>query len=257
MFKTLYGKLSAVLLLLFFGIGVLFVVLTLFTTRAHLQEMTQKLNQSLARHIASETPLIKDGRIKEGAIQEVFHMLMVVHPGIEVYLLDKKGGILTYSAPPGKVKRESVSLSPLKMFLDGRETFPILGDDPRSPEKRKVFSVATVPPEGPAEGYLYVILGGEEYDTVSRMLEGSYIVKLSMWIAGGGVLFALLAGLLLFYRITYRHRRLATAVEAFQQSGFSTYPDFAGRFDAGKGDEIERLGAAFARMANRDRKSVV
>jgi signal transduction histidine kinase len=250
-FKTLYGKLSAVLLLLFFGIGVLFVVLTLFTTRVHLQETTQKLNQSLARHIASDTPLIKDGRIEEDAIQEVFHMLMVVHPGIEVYLLDKKGGILAYSAPPGKVKREGVSLTPLKMFLDGEETFPILGDDPRSPERRKVFSVATVPPEGPAEGYLYVILGGEEYDTVSRMLEGSYIVKLSMWIAGGGVLFALLAGLLLFYRITYRHRRLATAVEAFQQSGFSTYPDFAGRFDAGKGDEIERLGAAFARMANR------
>ncbi|NNF84861.1 MAG: HAMP domain-containing protein, partial [Deltaproteobacteria bacterium] len=251
MFKTLYGKLSAVLLLLFFGIGVLFVVLTLFTTRVHLQEMTQKLNRSLARHIASETPLIKDGRIEEEAIQEVFHMLMVVHPGIEVYLLDKKGGILTYSAPPGKVQREGVSLTPLKMFLDGKETFPILGDDPRSPERRKVFSVATVPPEGPVEGYLYVILGGEEYDTVSRMLEGSYIVKLSVWIAGGGVLFALLAGLLLFYRITYRHRRLATAVEAFQQSGFSTYPDFAGRFDAGKGDEIERLGAAFARMANR------
>jgi signal transduction histidine kinase len=250
-FRTLYGKLSAVLLLLFVGIGVLFVVLTLFTTRVHLQEMTQKLNRSLARHIASETPLIKDGRIEEGAIQEVFHMLMVVHPGIEVYLLDREGVILAYSAPPGKVKRETVSLTPLQMFLDGEETFPILGDDPRSPERRKVFSVATVPPEGPAEGYLYVILGGEEYDTVSRMLEGSYIVKLSIWIAGGGVLFALLAGLLLFYRITYRHRRLATAVEAFQQSGFSAYPDISGRFDAGKGDEIERLGAAFSRMANR------
>ncbi len=251
MFRTLYGKLSAVLLLLFVGIGVLFIVLTLFTTRVHLQEMTQKLNRSLARHIASENPLIRNGRVEEGTAREIFHMLMVVHPGIEVYLLDGEGQILAYSAPPGKVKRKAVSLLPVKKFLNGKASFPILGDDPRNPLGRKVFSVSPVPPDGPPEGYLYVILGGEEYDTVSRMLEGSYIVKLSMWIAGGGVLFALLTGLLLFYRITYRHRRLATAVEAFQRSGFSTPQEFMGRFDAGKGDEIERLGAAFARMAKR------
>ncbi len=251
MFRTLYGKLSAVLLLLFIGIGVLFILLTLFTNRVHLQEVTQKLNRSLARHIASDTSLIQDGRAKEDAIREIFHMLMAVHPGIEVYLLDKGGGILAYSAPPGKVKRERVSLGPLEMFLDGSKPFPILGDDPRSPERRKVFSVAPVPPEGPAEGYLYVILGGEEYDTVSQMLEGSYIVQLSIWVAGGGVLFALLTGLLLFYRLTYRHRRLARAVEAFQQDGFSSSPDILKRLDTGKGDEIERLGAAFARMADR------
>jgi signal transduction histidine kinase len=250
-FRTLYGKLSAVLLLLFFGIGILFILLTLFTTRVHLQEMTQKLNRSLARHIASETRLIQDGRVENDAVREIFHMLMVVHPGIEVYLLDKEGGILSYSAPPGKVKRERVSLKPLETFLEGTKSFPILGDDPRSPETRKVFSVAPVPPEGPVEGYLYVILGGEEYDTVSRMLEGSYIVQLSIWVAGGGVLFALLTGLLLFYRLTYRHRRLTRAVEAFQQDGFSSSPHILGRFDAGKGDEIERLGAAFSRMADR------
>jgi len=250
-FKTLYGKLSAVLLLLFFGIGILFVLLTLFTTRVHLQEMTQKLNRSLAKHIASETPLIENGRVKEGAIGQTFHMLMAVHPGIEVYLLDKEGGILAYSAPPGKVKRERVSLSPLKKFLNETEGLPILGDDPRNPERRKIFSVAPVPPEGPVEGYLYVILSGEEVDTVSRMLQGSYILRLSTFAAAGGVLFAFLTGLLLFYRLTYRHRRLAKAVEEFQQSGFSDDPKFFGRFDEGKGDEIELLGAAFRQMADR------
>jgi two-component system OmpR family sensor kinase len=250
-FKTLYGKLSAVLLLLFLGIGILFVLLTLFTTRGHLQEMNQKLNRSLAGHIASETPLIKDARVDEGAIREIFHMLMVVNPGIEVYLLGKDGSILSYSAPPGKVKRTRVSLAPLVEFLKGTKAFPILGDDPRDPRKRKIFSVAPVHPVGPAEGYLYVILGGEEYDTVSRMLHGSYIAQLGVGAVGGGVLFALLAGLFLFYRLTYRHRRLAKAVESFQQSGFSNYPEILGRFSVGKGDEIERLGATFAQMAGR------
>ena len=35
----------------------------LFTVRVHLQEMTQKLNHSLARHIAAENPLIEGGRV--------------------------------------------------------------------------------------------------------------------------------------------------------------------------------------------------
>lgn len=251
MFKTLYGKLTAVLLLLFLGIGILFVLLTLFTTRGHLQEMNQKLNRSLAGHIASETPLIKDARVNERAIREIFHMLMAVNPGIEVYLLDKNGAILSYSALPGKVKRTRVSLAPLGEFLKGTKAFPILGDDPRDPRKRKVFSVAPVPPAGPAEGYLYVILGGEEYDTVSRMLQGSYIAQLSIWAVGGGVLFALLAGLFLFYRLTHRHRSLAEAVESFQKSGFSNYPEILDRLNVGIGDEIERLGSTFARMAER------
>jgi two-component system OmpR family sensor kinase len=251
-FKTLYGKLSAVLFLLFLAVGILFVLLTLFTTRVYLQEMTQKLNRSLAGHIASETPLLKGGRVNEDAAGGLFHMVMAVHPGIEVYLLDRDGRILAYSAPPGKVKRTRVSLAPVNAFLRGTAAFPILGDDPRSPDRRKVFSVATVPPQGPVEGYLYVILGGEAYDTVSRMLRGSYIVRLSTWAAGGGVLFALLAGLLLFHRLTYRHRRLARAVETFQRSGFSEYPDSLGTIDEGTaGDEIERLRSAFARMAER------
>lgn len=251
MFRTLYGKLSAVLVLLFFGIGILFVLLTLFTTRVHLQEMTQKLNHSLARHIAAENSLIEGGRVRDGAIREIFHMLMAVHPGIEVYLLDREGRILSYSAPPGKVKLDRVSLAPLQRFLAGKDAFPILGDDPRSPDRRKVFSVAPVPSEGPVEGYLYVILSGEEFETVSRMLQGSYIVRLSTWAAAGGILFALLTGLLLFYRLTWRHRKLARAVEEFQRSGFSDPPGIEGRFDVGKGDEIERLGAAFAEMAER------
>jgi len=250
-FRTLYGKLSAVLVLLFFGMGILFVLLTLFTTRVHLQEMTQKLNLSLAKHIAAEHRLIEGGRVQDHAIGEIFHMLMAVHPGIEVYLLGKEGEILSYSAPPGRVKRNRVNLAPLRRFLAGKAVFPILGDDPRSHSKRKIFSVAPVPAVGPVEGYLYVILSGEEFETVSRMLQGSYIVQLSTWAAAGGVLFALATGLLLFYRITYRHRRLAATVEEFQRSGFNIPPGIEERPGAGRGDEIDRLEAAFAEMAER------
>jgi signal transduction histidine kinase len=40
-------------------------------------------------------------------------------------------------------------------------------------------------------------------------------------------------------------------VESFQESDFSNYPEILDRFSVGKGDEIERLGTTFARMAGR------
>ena len=231
MFRTLYGKLSAVLLALFLLIGALFVALTLYTTRVHLQEANQRLNRDLARHIASGTELFEGGRVRPEAAHSLFDMLMSVHPAIEVYLLDPAGRILAYSAPSGKVKREQVSLGPVRRFLEGTAAFPIVGDDPRDPARRKTFSAAPIPPVGAPQGYLYIILGGEEADSVSQMLEGSYILRLSLQIGVASLLFALLAGLLLFYRLTVRYRRLASAVGV-----------------SGKGDEIDRLANAFTRM---------
>jgi two-component system OmpR family sensor kinase len=251
MFRNLYCGLAAVLLGLFCLIGVLYVLLTFYTTRMYFQEVNQKLNRTLAQHLVSEKILMKDGRVDEAALQDIFHMLMVVNPGIEVYLLDPKGAILAFSAPPGKVKRRTVSLKPLKRFLDGTSSFPILGDDPRDPKLEKVFSVTPISVKGGIQGYVYVILGGEEFDTVAQMLRGSYIIRLSVWAAAGGLLFVLLASLLLFNRMTQRLRRLTTAMETFRQRDFSEPPVFLSRFRAGSGNEIDRLGTIFMHMADR------
>jgi two-component system OmpR family sensor kinase len=250
MFKTLYYKLAAVLLGLFLLIGILYILLTLYTTRLYFQEVNQRLNRTLADNLATENILMEGGRIDEKALQDIFHMLMVVNPGIEVYLLDPNGNIMAFSAPPGKVKRRKVSLEPLKSFLNKTTAFPIMGDDPRDPERKKVFSVAPVPLKGQIEGYLYIILGGEKLDTAAEMLQGSYILRLSLWAAAGGLVFALLAGLLLFFRMTLRLRRLTADMEAFRQSDFSERPDFLS-FKGNSRDEIDRLGLIFAQMADR------
>ena len=256
MFKTLYGKLAAVLLGLFCLIGVLATLLTLYTTRLYLQEVNQKLNRTLAEHMVSEKILMQAGQVNEDALTEIFHMLMVINPNIEVYLLDANGVILTFSAPPGKVKRHHVSLDPLKRFLRGAEAFPILGDDPRDLERKKVFSVSPIPLNGPLEGYLYVILGGEEYDSAIQMLQGSYILRLSAWAVAGGVLFSALAGLLFFNLLTRRLRTLVSAVEAFTRSDFSAQLDTLPPLDARSRDEIDQLGTIFNQMADRIRQQV-
>ena len=250
MIKNLYTRLAAVLLGLFLIVGVLYIVLTVYTTRLYFQEVNQKLNHILAQHLVSEHILLKNGRVDEKALQDIFRMLMVVNPVIEVYLLDAKGTILSYSAPPGKVKRQSVSVDPIKRLLSGTSSFPVLGDDPRDLHQRKIFSAAPISRDGHMEGYLYIILGSEAFETEAEMLQGSYILRLSIWAVAGGLLFALLAALLLFNRMTRPLRQLAAHMESFRKSGFSESPHLPDRLRDLPDNEIARISAIFVQMAD-------
>ncbi|MHB1605107.1 MAG: sensor histidine kinase [Leptospirales bacterium] len=256
MFRTLYGKLVAILAGIFGLIGILTIILTFFSTRLYLAEVNQKLNRSLAENLVSDEVLLKNGRINPAALKDVFHMLMVINPSIEIYLLDPTGRILAYSAPKGKVKRERVSLEPVSLFLSKKATLPILGDDPRGSHRRKVFSVAPIMLDHRVAGYMYVILGGEEFDTVTHLLQNSYILRLSLWTAGASLLFAFLVGLILFRVITRRLARLAFEMDVFQKSDFSGEVAFMKRDDFFSGDEIDRLRETFHRMSDRIQQQV-
>ncbi len=251
MFKSLSVRLAAVLFGLFLLIGILYILLTLYTTRIYFQEVNQKLNRILAQHLVSERILLRNGRVDEKALTNIFHMLMVVNPVIEVYLLDRDGTIMAFSAPPGKVKRTSVDLGPVKRLLGGNAALPVLGDDPRDLREKKVFSASPIMHDGELQGYLYIILGGEAFESEAQMLRGSHILRLSIWAAAGGLLFALLAALLLFNRMTLRLRQLASAMEMFRQNDFSEPPQLLRRYPVRSGDEIDTIGTIFSQMAGR------
>ncbi len=88
MARTLYGKLVAALFALVATISVIYVALTVTTTRLYLQEVNQKLNQTLAASIVAETPLLQGGVVDQAAFEGLFHSLMVINPSIELYLID-------------------------------------------------------------------------------------------------------------------------------------------------------------------------
>jgi len=251
MFRSLYSKLAAVLAGLFFVLGLVFVGVTVFSTEMYQQEVNQKLNVKLAEQIVAEKILLKENRVNEEALEEIFHMLMVINPSIEVYLLNPEGNILAFSAPQGKVKRKRVDLEPVRRWLEGDMTIPLVGDDPRSSDRKKVFTAARIPEHGKLEGYLYVILGGEIYDSVVQRLKGSYILQLSAWMIGASLLFALSAGLILFAVLTGRLRRLANAVDTFKRGDSSEQIGFSAKEDERASDEIDRLGSTFREMAQR------
>lgn len=262
MFTTLYGKLAAVLFGLFCLIGAVAVLITLYTTRLYFQEISQKLNRTLAERMVSEQVLMQEGRINEEALKDIFHQLMVINPSIELYLLDAQGTILTFSAPAGKVKRQRIALEPLERFLSAAEDFPILGDDPRHLSRKKVFSVFPIETLGGSrEGYLYIILGGEEFDSVMQMLEESYILRLGVWTVGSILVMTILAGLLCLKLLMRKLQSLAIAMETFRHNEFPGQSDVVSRSKpqedaARQGDDIDGLEMTFRRMADLIRQQV-
>ncbi len=250
MIRTLYARLALVLVVLFISIGLLYALISTSSTRHYLQEVSQQFNKDLARNLVADRNLVEEGRLNEAALKETFHQYMVINPSIEIYLLDLAGNILSYSADPGKVKRRQVSLGPIRSFLSGDRGYPLLGDDPRSHDRRKAFSVTPVPSAENAQGYLYVVLRGEEYDSVDRMIQESYFLRLSGWAVVASLGFGLLVGLVVFHILTRRLHRLAAVMDAFQGSNFTAHLPYAGK-QAAAADEVDRLGATFDRMAER------
>ena len=249
MFRSLYSKLAAILTGLFGLVGLLFLAVTLFSTEMYQMEVNQGLNKFLARQIVSQKHLIQENRVNRAALEEIFHMLMVINPGIEIYLLNPEGDILAFSAPRGKVKRSRVDLKPIEKWLGDDSKTPLLGDNPRDPGGKKIFSAARIVDRGKLEGYLYVILGGEIYDSVVQKLKGSYILHLSVGMIVGSLIFALAAGLLLFALLTGRLRRLADRVDAFRKEGRLKGLEVVSGMDHRRADEIDRLALSFKQMA--------
>ncbi|MEW8363422.1 MAG: HAMP domain-containing sensor histidine kinase, partial [Candidatus Thiodiazotropha sp.] len=250
MFRTLYARLSLALIGLFLVTGLLYTLITTATTERYLQEITQHFNRDLAARIVADRGLVIAGEMDDKALKKTFSVYMDINPSIEIYLLDKEGNILAFSADPGKVKRKRVDLQPIQAFMDG-EGFPLLGDDPRSHERRKAFSVTPVPAGDMPAGYLYVVLRGEEYDNAEQAVEESYVLRYSASAVAVSLGFGLLTGLLLFHWLTRRVQRLSQVMSTFQQSDFTHHEPFAKAKKEPGGDEVDRLGAAFDEMAAR------
>ncbi len=245
----LYARLAFGLIVLVLALSALSVAVTLHAGRLYLLELNQRLNQELAANlIAGQHLRVREGQFDREALDAVFHTYMVVNPSIEVYLLNPQGRVLAYSAPPGKVKRQYVDIEPVHAFLHERGRRPILGDDPRQPGEHKVFSVAPVGPPDDPQGYLYVVLAGEQQTSIASTLQGSYILRLWLVALGTSASVAVLVGLLLLRLVTRRLRTLDRALQGFEAENFERFvppPDL----DTRSRDELGRLGGAFVRMA--------
>jgi len=254
--KTLYTRLSLALVLIITTVGGGFFLVVRWSTQQYYEELTQRLNASIAMYVTGQSQLIADARVDREQLEQLARRAMVINPSVEVYLLDTTGRILDHGLPPGEVRLDRVALGPVQALIAGQSGFPLRGTDPRNPGREKVFSAAPVVADGVLQGYLYVVLGGRQYDELAASLRGSYVLSLSIGAISALVLGASMVGLLVFALLTRRLKRLNRAVQAYTAS----HGDPARRQmalvslqqapDSGAGsDEIGRLGDAFVDMA--------
>ena len=258
MFKTLYSKLAATLIALMLGVGIFYALLSQSLYEQSYQSSNQQLNRNLAADLAREMKLIKDGRIDQDSMKEAFHVMMLVNPAIEIYFLDEVGNIVRFSADPGKIKRQKIDLTPVKRFISGEASFPLLGDDPRSNTNQKSFSVVALPSADKIEGYLYVVLQGSQYDQIQMHEQIQALETLGFTALAGSLLTGLTIGLILFYRLTRRIRKLNQSVDRFRENECSTLSKSrpVSSDEEKTGDEINQLSRSFDAMATRINEQV-
>ena len=255
--RTLFARLSAALLLVVAIIGGGFFMVEQISTRLYYEEITQRLNASIAMYVTGEMQLIEDGAVNEDALTLLAQRAMIINPTVEIYLLNTKGLIIAHAMPPESIQSDRVALEPVQKLMAGKTEMPLRGTDPRNRDRQKIFSAHPVMHNDALQGYLYAILGGQKYDELADSVRGSYVQKLSLGALVAIVLAAFLVGLLVFGLLTRRLAALTSDVQRFTDSGFDPEQVEAlasSSPEPGKQDEIGQLRAAFSGMANKIRE---
>ncbi|MFW2373726.1 MAG: sensor histidine kinase [Gammaproteobacteria bacterium] len=251
MFKinSLYAKLAIGLATSLLLVGLFYTLFVIFMAEKLSQSTQQNLNQHLAAQLVADKKIVHEGRIDKKAMKQTFMQYMTINPSIEIYYLDLAGNIISYSAEPGKVKRESVSLAPIQAFINGHELYPLLGDDPRAHDRQKPFSVTPIPNENNPQGYLYVVLQGEEFAAAYEKQTQNTFLTLSLMVLAGSLLLGLFIGLFVFNRLTLRLKHLQDKVKRFANDDFQNPAIFEQLHSAQQpGDEIAQLQDHIATM---------
>ncbi len=228
-FNSLFWKISAVFLIVLVILTGIYMYISVRTAEMYYQETNQKLDAEIAPHIAAENQCFVDGKANTENLKDVFHSIMIINPSLEVYLLDKDGKILTYFAPNKVVRLKYVSLDPIKEFISGKDKPFVLGPDPRNADRRKAFSAAKVYEGDIFRGYIYVILGGEEYDNATQLVFGSYILRLGLESMGITLIGVAIISLIALGFITRNMRKIVEVIREFKNGKLNARIKLKGR----------------------------
>jgi signal transduction histidine kinase len=246
--RSFTRRLSWALAALLLAYGAFVALLGAVISQQHGQETLQRLSHGLAGHIVGHWPEIAApdrDQADRAAREALLAMLMVVNPGVQVYVLDADGRVKDYLGEPGMVRQFQVDLVAVRAFLQGAR-LPIRGTDPMDGSASRLFSVAMFPPRAGdtrPPGYLYVVLDGSARQAVAGLSSIERVVWGAAVVAGLGGLLTLVIGAFALRRLTRPLQALARRIGRYQAGAGST------RLPAG--DEVQALDQAFSEMAGR------
>jgi signal transduction histidine kinase len=248
--KTSFTKrLTLALAILLLSYGAFVAYLSRQVAQEHGQEAMQRMSHGLAQHIVEHWPQISmSDRSKADRAERdtMLSMLMVVNPGIQVYILDSNGQVKHFIGDQHKVLQRQVDLKPIQAFLAGAR-LPILGSDPIGAGKPRIFSVAMLPSRSidlQKPDYLYIMLEGETRDEVLNQLSFKRIWQSVGLVALIGLLLTFLAGAIAFRNITLPLQKLANRMHKYSVFGDQTAVENVH-------DEVHAISDAFNSMTNR------
>lgn len=242
------NRLTLVFAALLAVVSALCVYTVLATARSNMQSVDQILYKDLAVDVVVRYRSTFAEALRQGRGVLAFDDLMAINPNAEFYLLDLEGLILAHRAPEHRVKLDRVDVKPIRAVVGGAAP-PVLGEDPREPSVRKVFSAAPVEMDDSHHGYLYAVLGGDAYRSAASMVSANEGLRLTLAALGVSLLAAFVTGTIAFHMIGAKLARLANAMVAFEATGFKDAP--AVPTPAGKGDEIDELSRIYSQMSAR------
>ncbi len=223
---SLSRRLALVLLVVLVALGTSLVFGGRYAVERYFQEVNQELNASIAMYVVDRLKLLSpEGSVNQDALLQLADQAMTVNPSVEVYLLDSQGQIMAHALPENSVVRDRVSLDPVNWFLTPNRTRLVTGDDPRSAAGTKAFSAHPIESDGVTLGYLYVVLGGRNFDSALDMFRGSYVIRLMALVLAATLLAAFVVGVWLLRRYTRPLESLQTALRSYGAAGFSHPPN--------------------------------
>lgn len=251
--RSFTARLTLALALLLLAYGALVAGLGRHLAVAHEREALQRLSHGLARHIVDHWPEITAPdreKAELAARKALLQMLMVVNPGVQVYLLDADGRVDAYVGEPGMVRQPQVDLAPVRQFLGGAP-LPVESTDPMGSGQPRIFSAAMFPPR-PGDvrppGYLYVVLDGAARAQVAAQSGTGRVWQGAALAAAAGLTLTLLIGAFAFRRLTLPLHRLAARLRGYgAAAGASAGADRP----PAAGDEVQTLAVAFDGLTER------